>query len=153
MRQIHLGRCPESRAGLHSPGLDPVYSLLQITRAVTSSGGASISVMCHDDESQSHQTLFSSVCRSLGTRIIRLDRGYSTQWSCNLDTLRPGDAALLFVLYHLFSKHINGKAEFNQRVPPNLEKYRVRLFILFFLVKIKITGQDSTLQHLNFSVV
>ena len=144
MRQIHLGRCPESRAGLHSPGLDPVYSLLQITRAVTSSGGASISVMCH--ESQSHQTLFSSVCRSVGTRIIRLDRGYSTQCSCNLDTLRPGDAALLFVLYHLFSKHINGKAEFNQRVPPNLEKYRVRLFILFFC-KDKKSQDKSTLPY------
>ena len=76
--------------------------------------------MCHDDwhEPQSQQRLFASkrMCLSVGTRIIRLDRGYSTQCSCNLDRLWPGDAALLFVLYHLFSKHIKGKAEIKPRV-------------------------------------
>ena len=57
-------------------------------------------------------------CRSVGTRIIRLHRGYSPHnASCNLPRLWPGDAELLFVLYHLFSKHIKGKAEINPRTP------------------------------------
>ena len=91
-------------------------------------------------------------CRSVGTRIIRLHRGYSPHnASCNLPRLWPGDTELLFVLYHLFSKHIKGKAEINPRAPQqSKDKRTVHNFyyttckICKYLVKSRHTDQTMT---------
>ena len=119
MRQIHLGPGVWWLESWSGPSLqfDADHEGSHELRRGPHHVSCVMMMLCHEPQSQ--QRLFASkrMCRSVGTRIIRLDRGYSTQCSCNLDRLWPGDAALLFVLYHLFSKHIKGKAEIKPRVP------------------------------------
>lgn len=77
----------------------------------------------HQPQSQQTEIIFFKkiVSESVGTRIIRLDRGYSiySNTQCNARVICSdgawGHAELTFVLYHLFSKHIKRKAEINPR--------------------------------------
>ena len=103
MRQIHLGPGVWWLESWSGPSLqfDADHEGSHELRRGPHHVSCVMMMLCHEPQSQ--QRLFASkrMCRSVGTRIIRLDRGYSTQcpviWTdCGLGTQR---CYLFYIIY------------------------------------------------------